>query len=132
MRSIILWITEHLVQFRSVAQSCPTLRPHELQHARLPCTSPTPRVCSNLCPLSKWCHSIISSSVIPFSSCLYTSIWVLFQWISSSHQVGKVLELSASASVLPMNMQDLFPLGLTGLISLHPRDSQESSPTSQF
>ena len=56
-------------QFSSVAQSCPTLRPHELQHTRPPCPSPTPRVHPNSCPLSRWCHPAISSSVIPFSSC---------------------------------------------------------------
>ena len=57
------------VQFNSVTQSCPTLRLHGLQHARLPCPSPSPRVCSNSCLLSRWCHPTISSSVIPFSSC---------------------------------------------------------------
>ena len=57
------------VQFSSVAQSCPTLRSHESQHARPPCPSPTPRVHSNSCPLSRWCHPAISSSVVPFSSC---------------------------------------------------------------
>ena len=58
-----------LFQFSSVAQSCPTLQPHELQHARPPCSSPTPGVYSNSCPLSRWCHPAISSSVVPFSSC---------------------------------------------------------------
>ena len=56
--------------FSSVAQSCPTLRPHGLKHARLPCPSPTPRACSNSCPSSQWCHPSISSSVVPFSFCL--------------------------------------------------------------
>ena len=61
-------------QFSSVAQSCPTLlRPHGLQLTRLPCPSPTPEACSNSCPLSQWCHPTISSSVVPFSSCLQTS-----------------------------------------------------------
>ena len=59
-----------LSSFSSVDQSCLTLRPHELQHARPPCPSPTPRVYSNSCPLSQWCHWTISSSVVPFSSCL--------------------------------------------------------------
>ena len=58
------------VQFSSIAQSCPTLQPHASQHARPPCPSPTPRVYSNLCPLSWWCHPTISSSVVPFSACL--------------------------------------------------------------
>ena len=57
------------VQFRSAAQSCLSWRPHGLQHARPPCPSPTPRVYSNSCPLSRWCHPAISSSVVPFSSC---------------------------------------------------------------
>ena len=70
-----------------------SLRPHESQHARPPCPSPTPRVDSNSCPSSRWCHPAISSSVIPFSSCPNTSLHQgLFQWVSSSHQVAKVLE----------------------------------------
>ena len=60
-------------QFSSVARSCLTLRPHGLQHVRLPCPSPTPRVCSNSCPSNQWCHPTISSSVIPFSSCPQSS-----------------------------------------------------------
>ena len=86
-------------QFSSVAQSVQFshsvmsnfLGPHGLQHARLPCPSPTPRACSNSCPSSQWCHPTISSSVIPFSSHLQ-SFQGLFQWVSSSHQVAKVLE----------------------------------------
>ena len=66
---------------------------HDLQHARLPCSSPTPRACSNSCPSSQWCHPYISSSVIPFSSYLQSfPASGLFQWVSSSHQVAKVLE----------------------------------------
>ena len=64
-------------------------QPHGLQHSSLPCPSPTPRACSNSCPSSHWCHPTISSSVVPFSSCLQ---W-LFQWVSYSHQVARVLEL---------------------------------------
>ena len=79
------------VQFSSVAQSCPTLRPHGLQQARPPCPSWTPRACSNSCPLSQWCHPTISSSVISFSFCLNLSQG-LFQWVNSLHQVAKVLE----------------------------------------
>ena len=62
-------VTEVSVQFSSVAQACPTLRPHGLQHARPPCPSPTPGVYPNSCPLSRWCHPTISSSVVSFSSC---------------------------------------------------------------
>ena len=78
----------------SVAKLYPTLWPHWLQHARPPCPSPTPRVYSNPCPLSPWCHPNISSSAVPFSSCLSLSQHQgLFQWVGSSHQVAKVLEL---------------------------------------
>ena len=92
---------------------------HELQHARLPCPSPTPRAYSNSCPLSPWCHTAISSSVVPFSSCLQSfpasgSFPKSRLFASSGQSIG----VSASASVLPMNIQDWFPLGLSGLISL--------------
>ena len=71
-----------------------SLRPHGLQHARLPCPSPTPGACSNSCPLSWWCYTTISSSVIPFFSCLQSSQHQgLFQRVSSLHQVAKLLEL---------------------------------------
>ena len=93
------------------------LWPHWLQHSRLPCPSPTLGAWSNSCPLSWWCHPTISSSVIPFSSCLTLSQHQgLFQWVSSSHQVAKFV-VSTSTSVLPMNNQDWLPLRLTGLIS---------------
>ena len=97
-----------------VAQSYPTLRPHGLQHARLPCPSLSPRVCSNSCPLSWWCHPTISSSVSPLSSCTQSfpasgSFPVSQYFTSGSQSIG------ASASVLPMNIQGWFPLGLTGL-----------------
>ena len=70
-----------------------SLQPHGLQHAKPPCPSPTPRVYSNSCPLSQWCYPTISSSVIPFSSCLQSFQYQgLFKWVSSSHQVAKVLE----------------------------------------
>ena len=75
-----------------VAKSCPTLWPHELQHARLPWPSPSPSPCSNSCPLSRDCHPAISCSVTPFFSCPQ-SFPGLFQWVGSSHQVAKVLEL---------------------------------------
>ena len=95
------------------------LKPHELQHARPPGPSPTPRVYSNSCPLSRWCHLAISSSVIPFSSCLQSlpasgsfPMSQLFTW------GGQSIGVSASASVLPMNTRDWSPLGWTGWISL--------------
>ena len=69
-----------------------SLQPHGLQHTRLPCSSPSPGACSNSCPLSWWCHPTISSSVIPFSSCL-SQHRALFQWVGSSHQVAKIMEL---------------------------------------
>jgi len=93
--------------------------PHGLQHARLPCPSPTPRTCSNSCSSSQWYHSTISSSIILFFSCLQSfsasSSFPISQFFTSGSQSIKV---SASASVLPMNIQGWFPLGLTGLISL--------------
>ena len=87
----LLWF---FIIFSSVAQSCPTLWPHGLQHARPPCPSPTSRACLNSCPSNHWCHLTISSSVVPFSSAFSLSQHQgLFQWVSSSHQVVKVLEL---------------------------------------
>ena len=109
-----------------------SLQPHDLQHARLPCPSPTPGACSNSCPLSWWSIQPYHS-VIPFSFCLQSfpasGPFLMNQFFTSS---GQSIGVSASASVLPMNIQDWFPLGLTGLISCSPRDSQESSPTPQF
>ena len=90
-----------------------------LQHARLPCPLPSPWACSNSCPLSWCCHPTISSSIIPFSSCLKSfpasGSFLRSQLFSSG---GQSIGASASASVFPMNFQDWFPLGLTGLISL--------------
>ena len=96
-----------------------SLWPHGLQHARLPCPSPTPGACLNSYPLSRWCHPTISSSVVPFSSCLQFfsasgSFPMSRLFASGSQGIGA----SASVSVLPMNIQDWFPLGLTGFISL--------------
>ena len=92
---------------------------HGLRHARLPCSSPTPRTCSNSCPSSQWYHLTISSSVIPFSSCLQSfpasGSFPMSQFFASG---GQSIGAWASTSVLPMNIQDWFPLGLTGLISL--------------
>ena len=104
-----------------------------LQHARLPCVSPTPTACSNSCPSSQWCQPTISSSVAPFSSHLQSfsasGSFPMIQFFTSGSQSIGVLAL---ASVLPMNAQDWFPLGWTCWIFCSPRDSQESSPTPQF
>ena len=96
-----------------------SLWPHGLQHTRLPCPSPSPRVHENSCPLSQWCHPTISSSVVPFSSDLQSfpaSGSFPLSWLFASG--GQSIGASASASVLPMNIQDWFSLGLTGWISL--------------
>ena len=94
-----------------------SLWPHESQHARPPCPLPTPRGYSNSCPLSRWCHPTISSSVVPFSSCLQSfPASGSFQMSQFSASGGQ--SIGASASVLPMNIQDWFPLGWTGWISL--------------
>ena len=92
---------------------------HGLQHARLPCSSPTPGAYSNSCPLSRWCHPTISSSVSPFSSCLQ-SFPALGSLLMSqpSASGGQNFGALASALVLPMNNRDEFPLGMTGLNSL--------------
>ena len=109
----------HSLPCCSVTQSCPTLWSHGLQHTRLAHPSPSLRVCSNSCPLSWWCHPTISSSDISFSSCLQffltSGSFLRSQFFASG---GQSIGTSASASVLPMNIQDWFPLGLTGLISL--------------
>ena len=111
-----------------------SLQPHELQHARPPCPSPTPEVYSNSCLSSQWCHPAISSSVVPFSSWLQSfPASVSFQISQFFSSGGQSNEVSASTSVLPVNIKDLFPLGWTGWISLlSARDSQEFFPTPQF
>ena len=106
------------VQFsRSVVSE--SLQPHRLQDARLPCPSPTPRVYSNSCLLIRWCHPTISSSVVPFSSCLQSfpasGSFPMSQFFTSG---GQSVGASVSTSVLPMNIQDWFPLGWTGWIPL--------------
>ena len=112
------------VQFsRSVVSN--SLRRHELQHARPPCPSPTPRVHPNSCPLSQWCHPAISSSVVPFSASLQSfqalgSLPMSQFFISGGQSIG----VSALVSVLPMNIQDWFPESVQGTL--------ESSPTPQF
>ena len=107
------------VQFSSVTQSCLTLRSHESQHTRPPCPSPTPRVYPNPCPLIRWCHPPISSSVIPFSSCLQSfpasGSFLMSQLFASG---GQSIAVSASTSVLPKDTQDWSALGWTGWICL--------------
>ena len=93
-----------------------SLQPRGLQHTRLSCPSPSPGVCSNSCPLNQWCHPTISSSVVPFPPALnFAHHQGLFQWVGSATG-GQTT--GASASVLPMNIQDWFLLKLTGVISL--------------
>ena len=111
------------LQFSSVQFShsvtSDSLQPHESQHSKPPCPSPTPRVYSNSCPSSRWCHPAISSSVSPFSSCPQSlpasGFFPVSQLITLD---GQSIGISASASVLPMNTQDWSPLGWTGWISL--------------
>ena len=111
---LLKWVFQFSCSVVSVS-----LQPHEPQHSRPPCPSPTPGVYPNSCPLSQWCHLTISSSVIPFSSCLQSfptsgsfQISQLFAW------GGQNTGVSALTSVLPMNPQDQFPLGWTGWFSL--------------
>ena len=108
-----------------------SLRPHGLQHARPPCPSPTPRVYPNSCRSCSWCHPTISSSVIPFSSCLQSSpasgSFPMSQFFASG---GQSIEISAS--VLPMNIQSQFPLGLTGWISLQSKGLSRVFSTPQL
>ena len=108
-----------------------SLRPHGLQHARFPCPSPTPGACSDSHPSSQWCHPTTSSSVVPFSSCLQSfpasGGFLTCQFFSSG---GQTIGPAASASVLPMNIQDWFPLEWTGWISLQSKGlSRVSSNT---
>ena len=116
--SSLLFLSGGSVQFtRSVVSD--SMQPDGLQHTRPPCPSPTPRVYSNSCPSSLWCHPTISSSVVSFSSCLQSfPASGSFHWVSSSQSGGQSIGASTSESVLPMNIQDLFPFGGTGWISL--------------
>ena len=108
--------TTSIAQCRSFSCSVisTSLRPHGLQHASLPCPSPSPGVCSNPCPLSRWCHPTTSSSVVRFSSCLQpfpaSESFSMSQLFTTG---GQSFGASTSASVLPMNIQGWFPLGLT-------------------
>ena len=123
--------------FNSVQFSCSvlsdSLQPHGLKHARPTCPSPTPEVHSNSHPLSQWCHPTISSSVVPFSLCLQSFLESgSFQMSPFFTSGGQSIRVSASAAVLPMNIQDWPPWGWTDWISLQSKDSQQSSPTEQF
>ena len=114
------WIHTGITSFQfSCSVMSDYLWPHEPQHARPPCPSPTPQVYPNPCPLSRWCHPTISSSVLPFSSCPQSfptsGSFEMSQLFASG---GPSIGVSASTSVLPMNTQDWFPLGWTGWISL--------------
>ena len=122
----IIYLTKHsygwvclLLLLFSCSVVSDSLWPHGLQHARLSCPSLSPRAWSNSCPLSQWYHPTISSSIIPFSFCLQSSStsgsFPMSQFFASG---GQSIGVSASASVLPVNTQDWFPLGLTCLIFL--------------
>ena len=109
-----------------------SLQPHESQHARPPCPSPTPGLHPNSCPSSRWCHPAISSSVVPFSyfqSFPASGSFPVSQLFTSG---GQSIGVSASTSISPMNTQDWFLLGCLVGSPCSPRDSQESSPTPQF
>ena len=110
-----------------------SLRPHESQHARPPCPSPTPRVHSDSSPLSRWCPPAISSSAFPSPPAPTPSQHQsLFQWVNSSHEVAKVLEIQLQYHSFQRNPRaDLLQNGLVGC-PCSPRDSQESSPTQKF
>ena len=120
------------VQFSSVMSD--SLQPHGLLHAKLPCLSPTPGACSNSYSSSQWCYPTISSSVVPFSSCLQSfpasGSFPMSQFFTSG---GQSIGASVSASVFPMNIQYWFPFEISLVWSpFRPRDSQESSPTRQL
>ena len=107
-----------------------SLQPHRLQHIRPPCPSPTPRASSNSCQSSWWCHPIISSSVVPFSFLLQSfSASGSFQMSQLFTSGGQSIGVSASTLVLPMNIQDWFPLGWTGWISLQSKGLSRVSST---
>ena len=124
--------------FSSVTQLClALLQSHGLQHTRLPCPSPTPRACSNSCPLSQWCYPTTSSShplLLPLQFFPASGSFPMSQFFTSG---GQTIGVSASASVLPKNTQDWFPLGWTGLISLQSKGlsrvfSNTTVPKHQF
>ena len=137
MQNLIEWDKKILIEFSSVQFShsvmSDSLWPHEPQHARPPCPSPTPGVYSNSCPSSQWCHPAISSSVVPFSSCPQSfPSSGSFQMSQLLAWGGQSIGVSASTSVLPVNTQDWSPLGWRVWSPCSPGDSQESSPIPQF
>ena len=114
---LIIYFLSYFLLLFSHSVVSDSLWPHGLQYTRPPCPSPSPRICSNSCPLSQWCHTTISSFVIPFSSCLQSlpasGSFLRSQLFESGCQnIGA----SASASILPMNIQHWFPLGWTNLV----------------
>ena len=121
MKWLYLVSLNYAVQFSCSIMSN-SLQLHGLQHTRLSCPSPTPGACSNSCPSHQWCHPSISSSVIPFShlqSFPASGSFPVSQFFASG---GQIIGASASASVLPMNIQDWFPLGWAGWISLQSKE----------
>ena len=128
---ILAWEKGSSVQFSHSILS-DSLQRHGL-HPRPPCPSPTPRACSNSRPLSQWCHPAVSYSVVPFSSCLpsfpASGSFQISQLFTSG---GQSTGAWASASILPMNIQDWFPLGFTGLISLQSKGLSRVFSTPQF
>ena len=136
--SSVFWIWSIFSRFYSLVRfvlpvMSDSLWPCEPQHTRPPCPSPAPRACSNSCPLSQWCHPTISSSVAPFSSCPQSfPASRSFQMSQLFTRGGQSIGVSASASVLPMNIQYWSPLRLTGWISLQSKGLSKSSPTPQF
>ena len=127
---IFCWSFIYSAEFSSVTQLCPTLcNPMDCSTPGLPCPSPTPGVYSNSCSLSQWCHSTISSSVIPFSSRPQSfpasGSFQMSQFFTSG---GQNIGVSASTSLLPMTTQDWYPLGWTGWISLQSKGLSSSTP----
>ena len=124
------WQLNGYVVVQSLSHVWLFVTPWTAAHQAYSCPSPSPGACSNSCPLSQWCHPTISSSVVPFSSCLQyfpaSGSFPMSQLVTSG---GQNMGVSASASVNPMNIQDWFPVGLTSLISYRPKDSQKFSNT---
>ena len=134
LSELLEWVMdrEASVQF-SCSVVSESLQPHELQHARPPCPSPTPGIHPNQCPSSRWYHPTISSSIVPFSSCLQSfpasGSFPVSQLFASG---GQIIGVSASTSVLPMNTQDWSPLGWTGWIFLQSKGLSRVFPNTTF